>query len=455
MRCGLFAEPRFTRRRLLAFAAACGAGVGWSRSALASSRLPAGGKLSFRIPWPLATLDPHRIDDASAAIVGPALFDSLYTFDDAGAAVPSLAEGPPEASGSRLLVTLRSGLSSALGKPIRAKEAALALARAGSLGARAWLVEVGAPKVESPGVLSFAFRDASKLSRLLASPLTAIVPPSFTAERPDGTGPFRATRKEDALVLDKNERAASGPAFLDQVTIHEAPDLAASLSAFESGADDMGWLGSGLHEPRPNSKSFDAGSCAWAILRTGSAAGVAWDGPGVAQSLCDGIPTGRLSYLAVGPAWPNTVDEGWGGTPCDLLVRDDAPWLHELARVVASSITRPSHEVTARLVPVAEFMARRSSRAFSLAVDVARPLGPGMLGSLIGLATADDPLRGADLMRHPPRTDAVPRILCRTTRVGVLGDIRIQGGRAPDVGMVLGPGRLDLGSFTRVHGQMR
>jgi peptide/nickel transport system substrate-binding protein len=448
-------EPRLIgRRALLAFAAASTAPWFGSSRALASGRLASGGKLSLRIPWPLGSIDPHRIDDASAAIVGPALFESLYELDDSGAAVPALAETLPEASGSRLSVTLRSGLQSALGRPIRAKEAAHALARASSLGARAWLAEIGSPKVESPLVLSFAFRDASKLARLLASPLTAMVPTTFEPERPDGTGPFRASRLGDALFLAKNDRAASGPAFLDEIVIHEAPDLAASLSAFESGADDVGWLGSGLHEPRPGSKSFDAGACAWAILRTGVAAG-RWDEPGVAQSLCDGIPSGRLSYLGLGPAWPSTADDGWGGAPADLLVRDDAPWLRELAKAVASSITRPSHEVTAKPVPLAELAARRSSRAFSLSLDVARPLGPTTLGALIGLATADDPLRGADLMRHPPRTEASPRVLCRTMRVGLVGDIRIQGGRAPDLAMPISTGRIDFGSLTRGRAQMR
>jgi hypothetical protein len=277
---------------------------------------------------------------------------------------------------------------------------------------------------------------------------------SFTPEHPDGTGPFRATRIQDGLLLDSNPRAASGPAFLEQVVIHEAPDLAASLSAFESGMDDIGWLGSGLHEPRPGAKSFEAGSCAWAILRTGSLAGT-WDGSGVAQSVCDAIPPSRLSYLALGPAWPTTTEDGWGGPPCELLVRDDSPWLRELANAVASSISRPSHEVTAKPVGSAEFASRRSMRNFGLAVDVARPLAPTTLGALIGLATANAPLVGADLMRHPPRTEASPRALCRTMRVGLIGDIRIFGGRAPDLGMAIGPGRLDLGSMTRARGLVR
>jgi peptide/nickel transport system substrate-binding protein len=445
------------RRRVLSFAAAC-AGLSLAPRGWASGRLPSGGKLSLRLPWPLSSIDPHRIDDASAAILGSSLFDSLYAYDEAGAAIPSLAEALPETSGSRLTVTLRRGLRSALGRPIQAKDVRASLARASSLGAKAWLVEVLPPKVDSSMTLSFprgispgalgALRDSAKLAHLLASPLTAIVPSAFSPEEPDGTGPFRATRREGALVLERNDHAASGPALLEEVTVREAGDLGSSLSAFESGVDDLGWLGSGLHEPRPGARSFDAGACAWAILRTGSAAG-AWDAPGVAQSLCDGISPGRLSYLAMGPAWPAGTDEGWGGPPSDLLVRDDAPWLLELAKAVASSISRPSHDVTVHPVPQGELAARRAARSFALALDVARPTGPGALGALVGLGTADDPLRGAELMRHPPRAEASPRVLCRTMRIGVVGDVRIQGGRAADLS--LGSSGFDLGAFTRTR----
>jgi peptide/nickel transport system substrate-binding protein len=442
------------RRGLVAFAGVSSVVALWPFRAVASARQHVGGKVSLRVPWPLASIDPHRIDDASAAIVGPSLFDSLYAMDESGVAIPWLAQGPPEPSGSRLVVTLRSGLVSALGHPMGASDVAHSLVRAGASGARAWLSDLLPPKVESPLSLSFSSRDATKLARILASPLTAIVPTSFSPNRPDGTGPLRADRDGDSLVLRRNDAAASGPAFLDEVVIRAAPDLAASLSAFESGVDDVGWLGSGLHEPRPGAKSFDGGSCAWAILRTGGAAG-AWDAPGVAESLCDGIPPSRLAYLAVGPLGSTGEGDGWGGAPCDLLVRDDAPWLRELARAVAAGIGRTAHEVTARPVPAPELVAARASRAYALALDVARPLGPGTLGSLLGLATSDDPLRGVDLMRHPPRTEAPPRVICRTMRVGLVGDIRIQGGHVPDLVLALGPGRIDFGATTRMQGPAR
>jgi peptide/nickel transport system substrate-binding protein len=423
-----------------------------SPQAFASGRQPVGGKLAFRVPWPLGSIDPHRLDDASAAIFGAALFDTLYATDDANVVSPSLAESDPEPQGTRLRVVLRGGIRSAFGRRIDAKDVLFSLTRAAASGARAWLAEVGLPKIESAGVLSFATRDAAKLTRALASPLTAIVPSGFSPERPDGTGPFRADRETDGLVFRRNDGAAGGPAFLDEIRVRSAAELADSLTAFESGSDDLGWLGSGLHEPRHGAKAFDAGACGWAILRTGSGAG-AWDTPGVAQRICDGIPPARLSYLAIGPSGSPAPDEGWGGTPCDLLVREDAPWLRELARAVAAAISRPSHEVAVKPVLAAEIAARRASRAYGLALDVARPLHRSALGAHVGLATADDPVVGVDVMRHPPRSEAPARALCRTLRIGVLGEVRVQGSRIPDVGLPLASGGgIDFGSATRSRG---
>src|SRR5439155_26689968 len=128
-----------------------------------------------------------------------------------------------------------------------------------------------------------------------------------------------------------------------------------------------------------------------------------WAPPGIAQRLADGIPPTRLSYLVLGPPWRTEAEEGWGGAPCDLVVRDDAPWLIELARAVAATIARPSHEVTAKPVASAEIAQRRASRAYALMIDVVRPLYPGALGAFIALANADDPSSVVDVARHAPR----------------------------------------------------
>ena len=249
----------------------------------------------------------------------------------------------------------------------------------------------------------------------------------------------------------RNPLAASGPAFLDAVEIRHAADLVTSLRAFESGADDLGWLGSFLHEPRAGARGFDVGAVAWAVLRTGREAG-ALDAPGMAQSLADGIPHAALASLVVGPPW-DPAPATWTGPPADLFVRDDAPWLVELGRAMAVALSSQGHEL--RCIPLAasELSQRRAARAFALMLDVVRPAGPGPLGPLLGLATADDPASAAALARHPPRGEMPVRAATRTMRLGVVGEVRLQGGRAADVVLPPSPwGRgVDWGSAFRAR----
>jgi peptide/nickel transport system substrate-binding protein len=405
------------------------------------------------VPWPIGAIDPHRLDDGFAAIFGDALFDTLYTYANASTIVPSLAEADPEPEGTRLRVRLRSDLRTAMGRSFEARDAAAAIARARSFGARAWLADIPDPKVDGTSLV-FKVRSAARLAEALASPLVAMLPAHYSAESPDGTGPFRLMAREGGVVLVRNALAARGPAFLDEVMVRSAPDLASSLRAFERGTDDVGWLGSGLHEPRAGSRPFDFGAAGWAVLYTGRDA-LWWDAPGVAQRLCDGIDPLRLSHLALGPGWTPETQQGWGGAPTTLLVREDAPWLVELARGIAATISRPAHDVTAKLVPASELVHRRASRGYGLALDVVRPVAPGALGAMISLATSDDRERASDLALHPPKLGEVAaRKTTRTLRCGVVGEIRVQGGRAQDLALVASPNAsgFDLGASSRTSG---
>jgi peptide/nickel transport system substrate-binding protein len=420
--------------------------------ARARGRTPVGGRVSLRVPWPILSLDPHRLDDGAAAIFGEALFDTLYARDDVGAFVASLAEADPEPEGASLRVRLRSGLRTGSGRAFEARDAAAAIARSRGMGGRAWLADIPAPKLDGRSLV-FAMRDAGRLVRALASPVVAMVPTGFVPDAPDGTGPLRFSTRGDAVVLARNPLAARGPSYLEEVVLRAAPDLASSLRAFESGTDDLGWLGSGLHEPRSGSRPFDLGAVAWAVLFTGRDA-LAWDAPGVAQRICDEIPPARLSYLALGPAWTTESEQGWGGPPAALHVRDDAPWLGELAKAIAATISRPSHEITAKPIPAAELAQRRAARSYTLALDVVRPVAPGSFAAMVALATADNAGRASELMQHPPKLGEVPaRTMTRTMRCGVVGEIRVQGGRAPDVQLAAssaGAG-FDLGASTHAR----
>lgn len=406
----------------------------------------------MRLPWALSAIDPHRIEDPAAAFFGEALFDTLYARDEAGQLVPALAEGPPEPEGAALRVKLRTGLRTGRGRPLGTKDAAWSIARARGLGAKGWLADVPAPRADGASLV-FATRDAARLVVALSSPLVAMVPAGFSPETPDGTGPFRMLSRDDATAFVRNGNAARGPSFLDEVIVRTATTLKASLLSFESGNDDLGWLGEGLHEPRPGSRKFDLGAVAWPVLFTGRDAG-SWDAPGIAQRLCDEIPQRSLAHLQVGPAWPTEPPSGWGGPTTALLVREDSSWLVELAQAVAARITRPQHEVTVKPVSAADLAQRRASRLFGLALDVVRPMVPGSFGALVALSTADNPARAGAVVQHPPRMgDVPPRTMTRTLRCGVVGEIRVMGGRAPDVNLASsaqGAG-FDLGATWRTR----
>lgn len=406
----------------------------------------------MRLPWSLGSLDPHRLDDGAAAIFSSALFDSLYLLDAIGNPIPALAESLPEPDGAGgLRIKMREGLLTAHGSVIDARDAVISIARSRSHGAAAWLAALPSPKREGEKSFTFASGDAQALARLLASPLTAIVPLAFDPSRPDGTGPFRADRKDGAFVMSRNLRAANGPSILDEIRVSPATDLADSLRAFESGTDDIGYLGTGLHEPRAGSRSFDAGAFGWALLVVGRDAGN-WDSPGIAQRVADGIPPSRLSYLALGQAWAPASAQSWNGSPIDLIVTDDAPWLIELARAVAATISQPSHEVTVRPISTADFASRRRSRNFALAIDVARAFAPGAFPALVSFASADPTSSAPEIVRYPPKISEAPaRTLTRALRVGVLGEARMQGGRVADLSLPRRSYGVDWGTASRAR----
>src|SRR5205823_635717 len=118
----------------------------------------------------------------------------------------------------------------------------------------------------------------------------------------------------------------------------------------------------------------------------------------------------------------------------DLLVAEGSAYLEELARALASMLSRPSHEVTVKPLPAADLAQRRASGSFSLLLGIVRPLGPAGVATLVSLAAAVDPASGAELMRRPPRlTTFAPRLLTRTLKLGVLGDLRVAGAHAPGI----------------------
>jgi peptide/nickel transport system substrate-binding protein len=424
------------RRRFIGWLAAAAASAATPlHPALALGRTPVAGKLVFAVPWPVRSIDPHDLFDPAAALFGHTLFDPLFAVDAGGEPYPTLAAELPNAQGNKTILRLREGLVSAKGQPIGAGDVLFSIERARRAGALAWWGDLTMPEVREgdPLTLVFAATDPARLARTLSSPLLAVVPRGFDRSDPDGTGAMMAETSDTRLLLRRNPSAARGASFLDQITVEQAPDLSDSLRSFEGNLTDVGWLGSGLHAPRPGAAPFDMGSAGWIVLHTGAEAGT-WGAPGTAQRLLDSLPPERLERFALGPVPPATAAGGWGGRPCELLIEEGSAYLDELARTLASLLSRPGHEVTPKTLSAGELARRRSTGNYSLLLGIARPFGRPGMATFIALAAAADPVAALEAARRPPLLAGfAPRMLTRTLKLGVLGELRILGAHAPDV----------------------
>ena len=404
-------------------------------SALAMGRTPLGGRLSFHVPWPTSSLDPHDLRDPLAAIFASAIADPLYGTDASGAPYPALASAMPTREAGKTIVRLREGLHTARGAPLDGRDIVFSVERARARGASAILSSV--PRASThrgdPHAAAFGPIEPHHLARVLSSPMIALVPRRFTPAAPDGTGAFRAVASSGRLLLTRNLSAARGASFLDAIEVHPAPDLKVSLRAFEAERDDLGGLGLGLHDARRGAVRFDLGGAAWVVLHVGPDSG-AFAVPGLAQRLVNAIRPERLAHLGLGPLPAPHGDPAWPGPPADLYVDESSPHLLEVARAVAPVLSSPGHEIT--LTPVPRDAVRRRLRGkAALAIDVVRPIGPSAFHTLVALATAEDPARGRDVARTHPRVahHASARSLTGLLRVGVIGDLRIAGGQMPDL----------------------
>lgn len=418
-----------TRRTLLR--AVLWSGLAGVSSAYASPRPARGGKLALRVPFTWRSFDPHALDDLGAMLFGGALFESLYRLGPGGAGFePVLAESLPTAKDGILTVPLRKGLISGRGRVLTPRHVADSIERSRRGAGRFVLHGIPSAKV-GPQSLEFSFKDEARLTLALSSPLVAFAGPSFAPTAPDGTGSFVADGRDDLWTFRRNLRAASGVPLLDSLHVRRATSLSDSLRAFEAGDDQLGFHGLGLHDTRPGARGFDAGAAGVLALAVGKDAGPL-DVPGVAQQLCDGLSPQRFAHLNLGPAWTVGAAAGWTGAPAQLLVVDDSPYLRELAETVAVALSRPGHEVAARPTPAAELRDRVRARNHALALAAYRPLWPTPLGTYGALLAASDPEHAAATLSRPPKVQSV-RSLARSLRVGLLGELRWQGGIVGDL----------------------
>ena len=268
----------------------------------ALGRIPQGSRLRLTVPWPVGSIDPHALDDGAAALFGSAIADPLYAIGPSGHPYPALADALPERAGSGVTVRLRPGMTTGGGHALGGEDVVFSLRRSGARSAVALLGSFGRPELSRGDRMKVFIPGATPeaAAQALSSPLTAIVPKGFVAHRPDGTGAFCVRQHRFGITLQRNERAARGPAFLQSIEVSTAASLAEALRAFETGDADVGWLGAGLHNPRPGASMFNAGRLGWVVLRTGDEA-LEWGAPGVAQTLADAVRPEQLRPYGLVP----------------------------------------------------------------------------------------------------------------------------------------------------------
>jgi peptide/nickel transport system substrate-binding protein len=419
-------EGRIGRRAFFGALAA----LGTSARASALGRTPSGGSLRLTLPFGGGRLDPHAADDPLAALFGPAFADSLFALDTNGRPYPTLAAALPVATPAGTRVLLRAGLVSARGRKLDARDLLFSWTRAAKLGGAAVLAELPLPALDrtDPLALLVKHADPQKLAFALASPVTALVPRGFSPAAPDGTGAFLATVGERSLLLEQNTSAARGAGFLARIEVTLVSDLAEALRAFESDRADAGWLGGGLHRPRPGSLPFEGPSFGWAILRTGRDAG-RWGMPGIAQELINALPPEPFRPVGIARR-ESGAGARWNGGNTELLVSADFPQLVRAAETLATLFSDSKQRVTAKPLERGEFEKRRASERFTLMLDFVRTIGPPGRTTQLSLLAAASP----ELALVPPLMPSYePGEVTRTLQLGVLGVLRITGARVPEL----------------------
>lgn len=441
-----------SRRALGRAAFAALASVALPERADALGRTPQGGQLKLSVPWSLSRIDPHDPLDAAAALFAHAFCDPLYALDAQQQPYAALAEAMPERRGGETIVRLRAGLVTARGAPLDARDLVHSVERARKLsGVR--LEAIGRPKrhPSEPLAAIFPTGDVDAVARALASPLVALLPRGFDPRRPDGTGAFTARLSAGELSLEQNLRAARGPSFLEAVRVRAAPDLRASLRAFESGHDDVGWLGAGLHGQRREALAFDLGPAALVVLVASRELGPEGR-PGALQGLVDAIPRDRLAHLGLGELPNGRGGPGLSGAPVELLVDVAEPHLVEIADSLAAALGSPDTPVSVRKLGASALEERRARPGRTLSLHTLRTHGPSPVEVLSSLAALDDPRRAREIARRPLRgtKPASARALAAELRVAVVGELRVRGAASPALVLARGEASAwDLGASYR------
>ena len=414
-------DREFSRRAFLA-------ATTLSPLARAMARTPYAGRLRLAVPWPIVSLDPASLSDGFAALFAGAVFEPLYALDGAGNPYPALAEALPIKVNAGCRVRLRPGLKTAAGRGLAAADLIATLARARSRGGIGLLGEIANPSVDAGDPLGvvFAHDSPDAIARTLASPLLALVPKNFSPLSPDGCGAFKVELGHGRALFTRNGNAARGSAFLTNIEVRSATDLAELLRGFETGETDVGWFGTGLYRAVKDAVAFETPRYAFAVMLAGKAAG-AWGAPGTLQALLDAVPASQLSHLGLRGLPAQAVGSpAWGGPATSIAVLGGAPQLVAVARALAASLSTPGHELLVVEKSAAELSDLQSTRQFGLLVDIVRAPSFAPRELEMALRTVASP---AAAKRAPRTSLGNIRDLGRQLPLGIIGDLDIWGAR--------------------------
>lgn len=387
--------------------------VGWSTftnsSACAAPRTPYGGTLRIALPLPLSSLDPSDPLDMSSALLGSALFESLYARTATGQIYPTLAESLPTEKNQRTHVQLRPGLLDAAEKPLTSDTVlqCFELVQQKQPALAPW------SQLRREGTLGFSATGISpqELAEQLASPAWALSGAPRSGTEREATGAFRIqSKRQGSLVLRRNPTAPRGGAFLDSIEL-STQSLADCLRSFEAQTSDLGWLGRGYHQARAHSTSFQLAALGTVVLLNGRARPLA---PGVLESALRAVPPAVLHSLGFKRS---AAPSGSSFRPPiqSILCPADSPQLLQTAHTLAELWSRPQQPIRVLPETRAELGQRKKSGDYEVMLEFVRSYPESPRALHLTLLT----LQGEPLPRR--FTPETPEQLARRYSFGVVG----------------------------------
>lgn len=211
-----------------------------------------GGNLVFGSVTEVASLDPHIYQGTSWKTITLCLYNSLFSFNENGEPVPSLAEKWEMPDGKTVVLHLKKGVKFHKGQPFTARDvkfsferildpATGATFRSNLQGITLTIIDDHTIKLEKEQPDVTMLNDLAMIELAVVSEEWMKANPNIKLEA-NGTGPFMLTENEPKVrvVVKKN------PAYfekdlphLDQIEFRMIKDGEARVNALKTGAVDM------------------------------------------------------------------------------------------------------------------------------------------------------------------------------------------------------------------------